>query len=117
PKVLSTLNQMHQMSGSSSSSPGGNGFITKEVFGAQISSRMTPVKTLRDAADRGVSNSRSGDGQKTSHPDPFLSIRPAQMQHRGMLLCKAASKGLLRECCCFFMRHSWAICAQSDEKL
>ncbi|XP_047203407.1 ATR-interacting protein isoform X1 [Girardinichthys multiradiatus] len=86
PKVLGTLNQMHQMSGSSSSSPGGNGFITKEVFGAQISSRMTPVKTLRDAADRGVSNSRSGDGQETSHPDPFLSIRPAQMHHTGGVL-------------------------------
>ncbi|XP_014878386.1 ATR-interacting protein-like, partial [Poecilia latipinna] len=86
PKVLSTLTQMHQMSGSSSSSPIGNGFITKETFGAQISSRVTPVKTLRDAADRGVSKRRTGDGQDISHPDPFLSARRAKMQHKGGVL-------------------------------
>ncbi|XP_005811881.1 ATR-interacting protein isoform X1 [Xiphophorus maculatus] len=86
PKVLSALTQMYQMSGSSSSSPIGNGFITKETFGAQISSRVTPVKTPRDAADRGVSKSRSGDGQDISHPDPFLSARHAKMQHKGGIL-------------------------------
>ncbi|XP_007547107.1 ATR-interacting protein-like [Poecilia formosa] len=86
PKVLSTLTQMHQMSGSSSSSPIGNGFITKETFGAQISSRVTPVKTLRNAADRGVSKRRTGDGQDISHPDPFLSARRAKMQHKGGVL-------------------------------
>ncbi|KAM4740892.1 ATR-interacting protein isoform 2-T3 [Anableps anableps] len=85
PKVLSALTQMNQMSGSSSSSSIGNGFITKETFGAQISSRMTPVKTRRDA-DRGASNSRSGDGRDISHPDPFLSARPAKMQHKGGVL-------------------------------
>lgn len=37
------------------------------------------------AADRGVSKSRSGDGQDISHPDPFLSARPAKMQHKGLL--------------------------------
>ncbi|XP_054906312.1 ATR-interacting protein isoform X2 [Poeciliopsis prolifica] len=86
PKVLSALTQMHQMSGSSSSSPIGNGFITKETFGAQISPRVTPVKTPRDAADRGISKSRSGDGQDLSHPDPFLSVRRAKVQHRGGVL-------------------------------
>lgn len=86
PKVLSTLAQMHQMSGSSSPSPTGNSFITKETFGAQISSRMTPVKTRRDAGDRGASNSKSGDGADRSHLDPFLSARPAQMRHRGGVL-------------------------------
>jgi len=35
----------HGNSSSSSSSPTGNAFITKEAFGALISSRTTPVKT------------------------------------------------------------------------
>ncbi|XP_017286990.1 ATR-interacting protein [Kryptolebias marmoratus] len=86
PKLLSTLAQVHHGSGSSSSSPVGNGFITKEAFGAQISSRTTqmktPLKALRDA-DRGASSSRSGDGQEVSHPDPFLSVSPPHLQHRG----------------------------------
>lgn len=43
PKVLSSLG--HHGSGSSSSSPAGNGFITKEMFGANVPSRTTPVKT------------------------------------------------------------------------
>ncbi|XP_038136815.1 ATR-interacting protein isoform X1 [Cyprinodon tularosa] len=86
PKVLSTLPQMQVIGSSSSSSPKGNGFITKEVFGAQISSRMTPVKTRRESADRGVSSSRSSDGHEISHPDPFLSVRPPQMQHQGGVL-------------------------------
>ncbi|XP_012736795.2 ATR-interacting protein isoform X1 [Fundulus heteroclitus] len=86
PKVLSTLTQMHQASGSSSSSPIGNGFITKEEFGAEISCRTKPVKTLRDAAD-GRSSSRAGDGLETSYPDPFLSSGPARRQHKdGVLL-------------------------------
>ncbi|XP_043976797.1 ATR-interacting protein isoform X2 [Gambusia affinis] len=89
PKVLSALTQMHPMSGSSSSSPIGNGFITKETFGAQISSRVTPVKTPRDASDRGVSKSRSGNGQDISPPDPFLSARRAKMQHKGGVLLGA----------------------------
>lgn len=45
PNVLSTLAQVHHGSGSSSSSPVGNGFITKESFGAKLSSRTTPMKT------------------------------------------------------------------------
>ncbi|XP_072237681.1 ATR-interacting protein isoform X2 [Leuresthes tenuis] len=85
PKVLSTLAQMHHgNSSSSSSSPTGNAFITKEAFGALISSRTTPVKTpaktRRD--DRGASSSR----HELSRPDPFLSVRPAHLQHRGGVL-------------------------------
>ncbi|XP_069006052.1 ATR-interacting protein isoform X2 [Embiotoca jacksoni] len=91
PKVLSCLAQMHHGSGSSSSSsPTGTGFITKETFGAQLSSRTTPgkapVKTPRDAAERRASSSRSGDRQEVSPPDPFLSIRPSLLQHRGGVL-------------------------------
>ncbi|XP_070703508.1 ATR-interacting protein [Pempheris klunzingeri] len=86
PKVLSSLAQVHHGSGGSSSSPTGNGFITKETFGANIPSRMTPVKTRRDGGDRAGSSSRSGDRQEVSCPDPFLSVRPAPLQHRGGVL-------------------------------
>lgn len=75
PKVL------NHGSSSSSSSPIGNGFITKEMFGAPLSSRTTPVKTRRD--ERGASSSRSAD---VSRPDPFMSVRPAHLQHRGGVL-------------------------------
>ncbi|XP_029287507.1 LOW QUALITY PROTEIN: ATR-interacting protein [Cottoperca gobio] len=85
PKVLSFLGQLHHGSGGGSSSPMGNGFITKETFGAHVPSKMTPVKTRRDA-DRGSSSSRSGDRQDVSRPDPFLSVRPAHLQHRGGVL-------------------------------
>ncbi|XP_031589095.1 ATR-interacting protein [Oreochromis aureus] len=71
---------------SSSSSPIGNGFITKEMFGAQVSSRTTPVKThlkARRDAERGASSSKSSD---VSRPDPFLSVRPSHLQHRGGIL-------------------------------
>ncbi|XP_041836386.1 ATR-interacting protein [Melanotaenia boesemani] len=84
PKVLSTLAQMHHGSSSSSSSPIRNDFITKEVFGAQISSRMTPVKTLVKTlkdADR-VSSSK----YEAARPDPFLSVRPAHFPHKGSVL-------------------------------
>ncbi|XP_068460422.1 ATR-interacting protein isoform X2 [Clinocottus analis] len=81
PKVLGCLAQLHHGSASSSSSPTGNGFITKETFGAHVPSRVTP---RRD--DRGGSASRSGDKQEVSRPDPFLSVRPAHMQHRGGVL-------------------------------
>ncbi|XP_037627566.1 ATR-interacting protein isoform X2 [Sebastes umbrosus] len=84
PKVLSSLAQLHHGSGSSSSSPIGNGFITKETFGAHFPSRSTPVKTRRD--DRGASSGRSGDKQEVSRPDPFLSVRPAHLQHQGGVL-------------------------------
>ncbi|XP_073323636.1 ATR-interacting protein [Pagrus major] len=86
PKVLSSLAQLHHGSGSSSSSPTANGFITKETFGASIPSRTTPVKTRRDGGDRGSSSGRSGDRQEVSRPDPFLSVRPAHLQHRGGVL-------------------------------
>ncbi|XP_042352422.1 ATR-interacting protein [Plectropomus leopardus] len=86
PKVLNSLAQLHHGSGSSSSSPTANGFITKESFGANVPSRTTtPLKTRRDA-DRGSSGSRSGDRQEVSRPDPFLSVRPAHLQHRGGVL-------------------------------
>ncbi|XP_076601444.1 ATR-interacting protein isoform X2 [Chaetodon auriga] len=88
PKVLSSLAQLHH--GSSSSSPIENGFITKETFGAHVPSRTTPVKTprktRRDGGDRGTSSSRSGDRQEVSRPDPFLSVRPVHLQHRGGVL-------------------------------
>ncbi|XP_031152705.2 ATR-interacting protein isoform X2 [Sander lucioperca] len=84
PKVLNCLAQLHHGSGSSSSSPTGNGFITKETFGAHVPSRTTPVKTRKDY--RGVSSSRSGERREASHPDPFLSVRPAHLQLRGGVL-------------------------------
>ncbi|XP_061582956.1 ATR-interacting protein [Cololabis saira] len=87
PKVLGSLGQMHHGSGSSSSSPVGNGF--KEMFDVQTSSKMTPVKTpvktWRD--DRG-SSSRSGDRHEAPRPDPFLSVRPAHLQYRGGVLLR-----------------------------
>ncbi|XP_069388302.1 ATR-interacting protein [Paralichthys olivaceus] len=90
PKVLSSLAQLHHGTGSSSSSPAGNGFITKETFGAQLPTRVTPVKTpvkTRRDGERTPSNSRSGDNRhEVSRPDPFLSVRPAQLQHQGGVL-------------------------------
>ncbi|XP_008294055.1 ATR-interacting protein [Stegastes partitus] len=80
PKVLTNLG-----TGSSSSSPIGNGFITKEMFGAQITSRTTPVKTRRDA-DRTVSSSRSIDRQEATRPDPFVSVVAAHRQQKGGVL-------------------------------
>ncbi|KAK2915410.1 ATR-interacting protein isoform X1 [Channa argus] len=80
PKVSA---QLHHGSGSSSSSPTGNGFITKETFGAQILSRMTPVKTRKNT-DTGTP--RSGDRQEVSRPDPFLSVRPTHTHHGSVLL-------------------------------
>uniref|UniRef100_A0A3Q1GN06 ATR-interacting protein-like n=1 Tax=Acanthochromis polyacanthus TaxID=80966 RepID=A0A3Q1GN06_9TELE len=71
--------------GSSSPSPTGNGFITKEMFGAQISSRTTPLKTRRHA-DRTTSSSRSADRPEVSRPDHFMSVIPAHRQHRGGVL-------------------------------
>ncbi|KAK5912015.1 hypothetical protein CesoFtcFv8_001931 [Champsocephalus esox] len=82
---LKVLTQLHHGTGGSTSSPTANGFITKEMFGAHVPSKMTPVKTRRDA-DRGSSSSRSGDRQEVSRPDPFLSVRPAHLQHRGGVL-------------------------------
>ncbi|KAM9409065.1 ATR-interacting protein [Pholidichthys leucotaenia] len=70
---------------SSSSSPVGNAFITKEMFGAQIPSRTMPGKTRRNA-DGGASSSRSGDRQEALHPDPFLAVRAGHRQHRGGVL-------------------------------
>ncbi|XP_029908458.1 ATR-interacting protein isoform X3 [Myripristis murdjan] len=85
PRVLSCVAQLNHGSSSSSSSPTGSGFITKETFGAQLQTRMTPVKTPGSAQkdDRGVSGSRSTDKQEVPRPDPFLSIRPKQHQCRG----------------------------------
>ncbi|KAM7422027.1 hypothetical protein PAMA_010215 [Pampus argenteus] len=89
PKVVSGLAQLHHGSGgSNSSSPTGNGFITKETFGAQVLSRTTPRKTpgktRRD--DRVACSSRSGDAQEAVRPDPFLSVKPAHQQHGGGVL-------------------------------
>ncbi|XP_029006180.1 ATR-interacting protein isoform X2 [Betta splendens] len=84
PKILSNLAQLHHGSGSSSSSPTGNGFITKEVFGAQTMSRTTPVKTQTRKDNKGTS--KSGDRQEVSRPDPFLSVRPLHLPHQGGVL-------------------------------
>ncbi|XP_053266800.1 ATR-interacting protein [Pleuronectes platessa] len=90
PKVLSSLAQLHHGSGSSSSSPAGNGFITKETFGAQLPTRGTPVKTplkTRRDGERTASNSRSGDNRhEASRPDPFSSVRPTHLLHQGGVL-------------------------------
>ncbi|XP_060926081.1 ATR-interacting protein [Limanda limanda] len=90
PKVPSSLAQTHHGSGSSSSSPAGNGFITKETFGAQLPTRGTPVKTpmkTRRDGEKTASNSRSGDSRhEASRPDPFSSVRPAHLQHQGGVL-------------------------------
>ncbi|XP_029358384.1 ATR-interacting protein isoform X2 [Echeneis naucrates] len=84
PKVLSSLGQLHHGSGSSSSSPVANGFITKEMFG-RTTPVKTPMKTRRD--DKAASHSRSGDSrQEVCRPDPFLTVRPAHLQHRGGVL-------------------------------
>nr|XP_046237137.1 ATR-interacting protein [Scatophagus argus] len=86
PKVMSGLVQVHRSS-SSSSSPTGNGFITKETFGASVPSKTTPVKTRRHGGDRGSSSNRCGDKQEVSRPDPFLSVTPAHLHHSaGVLL-------------------------------
>ncbi|CAN9511974.1 unnamed protein product [Ophioblennius macclurei] len=85
PRSQSSLAKKHHGSSSSSSSPIGNGFITKEMFGAQVSSRLTPAKTKRNA-DRLSSCSRSATRSEASHPDPFQTVRPAHTQHRGGVL-------------------------------
>ncbi|KAJ4940656.1 hypothetical protein JOQ06_026952 [Pogonophryne albipinna] len=82
---LKVLTQLHHGTGGSTSSPTANGFITKEMFGVHVPSKMTAVKTRRDA-DRVSSSSRSVDRQEVSRPDPFLSVRPAHLQHRGGVL-------------------------------
>ncbi|KAF7657636.1 hypothetical protein LDENG_00023570 [Lucifuga dentata] len=88
PKVLSCVTQLHHGSGSSSSSPAGNGFITKESFNSHLPSKTTPAKMAEMARkdDPVVSGSRSTDRQEVSCLDPFLSIRPQQVQHRGGIL-------------------------------
>lgn len=102
------------------------------MFGAQVSSRVTPVKARRDgglydnadvmknigavvgviylqrqklsargytvpvyiyiyvAAERGASSRKSSDVSRT---DPFLSVRPSHLQHRGQSPCSVPSKG------------------------
>ncbi|XP_041673320.1 ATR-interacting protein isoform X2 [Cheilinus undulatus] len=77
PKVLA---QLHHGSSSNSSSPA-NGFITKEMFGASVPARTTPVKTRRE--DRASS---SRERMEVTRPDPFLSVRPAHLQHKGGVL-------------------------------
>ncbi|XP_068598892.1 ATR-interacting protein [Brachionichthys hirsutus] len=73
PKVLS----------GSGSSPSGNGFITKETLETHVLSKATPVRVRRNGGGRGTSSSKSGDRQEVAHPDPFLSIKPAPLHHRG----------------------------------
>ncbi|XP_029946785.1 ATR-interacting protein-like isoform X2 [Salarias fasciatus] len=77
PRTTSSVAQKHHGSGSSSSSPIGNGFITKEAFLAQASSRITTVKAKRNDC---VSRSEA------SRPDPFQTVRPAHSRHRGGVL-------------------------------
>uniref|UniRef100_A0A1A7X159 ATR interacting protein n=2 Tax=Iconisemion striatum TaxID=60296 RepID=A0A1A7X159_9TELE len=101
PKGLSTPAQMLHGSSSSSSSPVGGGFITKETFGMKIPSRTTPLKacmkTHKDA-DRRASSSSCGDGHDVSHPDPFLPGRPACFQHNGGVLLGLLLQPTLSPC-------------------
>ncbi|KAG7226811.1 hypothetical protein INR49_014160 [Caranx melampygus] len=78
PKVLSSLG--HHGSGSSSSSPAANGFITKEMFGANVPSRTTPVKmpmkTRRDdfLLHSDAASCVSGDGAPRASLSPVQSL-------------------------------------------
>lgn len=67
-KLLGSAALVHHGSGSTSSSPTGSGFITKETFGASV----TPVRTRRNAGDRSS--------------DPFLSVAPSPLQQPGGVL-------------------------------
>lgn len=86
PKVQSSIANMRpgNSSSSSSSSPSstGNGFITKEIFGAGVPSKATPAKKRKEGKER-ASKSTSGDAQDLSRPDPFLSSTPVHLQSRG----------------------------------
>ncbi|XP_028302964.1 ATR-interacting protein [Gouania willdenowi] len=79
PKAVCSVTQRHHGNSSSSSSPLANGFITKEMFEAQVSSRTIPVKSRKE--DYGSSSSRTRDLK-----DPFQSVRPAPKQPRGGVL-------------------------------
>ncbi|XP_061833599.1 ATR-interacting protein isoform X2 [Nerophis lumbriciformis] len=85
------LNGLGQLGGSGSSSPTGHGFITKEMFTAQVPSRNTPVKTPAKTSkahrdDRPPSCVRSTDTQEVVSPDPFQAVRPAHQHHQGGVL-------------------------------
>jgi len=56
PKVLGCLAQLHHGSGGSSPSPTGNGFITKETFGAHVPSRAA----RRDGGSRDEDGGTTG---------------------------------------------------------
>ncbi|RVE72617.1 hypothetical protein OJAV_G00039230 [Oryzias javanicus] len=88
PLAVNSLAAVHHGSGSSSSSPVGNGVFTKEGFAVRTSSRMTAVQTPVKArrGDRGACSTRCPDAQEPPRPDPFLSIKPARLQHRGGVL-------------------------------
>ncbi|XP_024118667.1 ATR-interacting protein [Oryzias melastigma] len=88
PLAVNSLAAVHHGSGSSSSSPVGNGVFTKEGFAVRTSSRMTAVQTPVKArrSDRGACSSRCADTQEPALPDPFLSIKPARLEHRGGVL-------------------------------
>ncbi|XP_061893588.1 ATR-interacting protein isoform X2 [Entelurus aequoreus] len=85
------LNGLGQLGGSGSSSPTGHGFITKEMFTAQVPSRNTPVKAPAKTSkahrdDRPPSCVRSTDTQEVVSPDPFQAVRPAHQHHQGGVL-------------------------------
>ncbi|XP_078804024.1 ATR-interacting protein isoform X3 [Oryzias latipes] len=87
-KTTNSLAAVHHGRGSSSSSPVGDGVFTREAFSLHMSSRLTAVGTPMKAkrGDRGACSSRCADTQEPSRPDPFLSIKPARLQHRGAVL-------------------------------
>ncbi|KAM6979755.1 ATR-interacting protein [Aplochiton taeniatus] len=93
PRVHSTAAKMHHGSTSSSTSPVGGVFITKEMFGAQLAARTTPVKTpgsgrCRDVEAKGPSRGTTSDSRgPSSHSDPFISpARPPQHNQGSVLL-------------------------------
>lgn len=61
--------------------PGGTTFITKETFGAQLTSRSTPCKTSGPGYDGGK---QSSGRQEVTHSDPFNTFQPSH--HQGSVL-------------------------------
>lgn len=88
PKVLSSIANVNTGSSSSSSLPSstGNGFITKEIFGASVPAKATPGKKRKESKEKATSRSTSGDAQEASRSDPFLLSTPVHPQSRGGVL-------------------------------
>ncbi|XP_029548661.1 ATR-interacting protein [Salmo trutta] len=64
--------------------PGGTTFITKETFGAQLTSRSTPGKTSGPGHLRDDGKQQSSGRQEVTHSDPFNTFQPSH--HQGSVL-------------------------------